>query len=221
MRHPGLAGGEGGAADQHRRRPWRATRLRRWRRTTNRTTRTCHDPEESEMTRTPAPPAARGPRPASARSFADAPARRVHRSRRAGVGADQPLRWELGLRRSHDRPRAPRSQRAVRIGTTGVLLTRDDAGALPRSPTSVVTAGTSSSWWRVDGPGRRAMPLPRLELRARRGARLAPHWGRPQLRAGRHGPAAVPHAPSGVDGSSSTSMAGPARSRTTSVPSVR
>ena len=46
--------------------------------------------------------------------------------------------------------------------------------------------------WRADGPGRRAMPLPRLELRARRGAppRTALR-GRPQLRAGRHGPAAV------------------------------
>ena len=51
--------------------------------------------------------------------------------------------------------------------------------------------------------------------------RLAPHFGDvPNFE-----PAAMGlqrcRTPSGVDGSSSTSMAGPARSRTTSVPSVR
>ena len=91
-----------------------------------------------------------------------------------------------------------------------------------RSPTSAGTAATSCCpAVRHDGPGRRPMPVPRLELRARR--RAAPRAAlrrRPQLRAGRQRPRAVPHAEWGgwvfvnVDG-------GPARSRTTSVPSVR
>ena len=145
------------------------------------------------MTRTPAPlPLEDRGLPPPVRPFADAP--------RGAYTDPDVLAWEqinlfdgswVCAGRTTDLA-APRSQRAVRIGTTGVLLTRDDAGALHAFANICRHRGHEllAVARRRSGASCNAPTTP--ELRARRGAppRTALR-GRPQLRAGRHGPAAV------------------------------
>ena len=65
------------------------------------------------------------------RPLAHAAPRRLRRPGRAGVGAEPLLRRRVGVRRPRSTTWPSReAQKAVRVGSTGVLLTRDGRGAL-------------------------------------------------------------------------------------------
>ena len=170
------------------------------------------------MDRTPAPLAAEDLRdlPPALRPVRDAAARAPTSTRRAGVGASPVLRRRLGVRGPCRRAEpSRRRRRPIRIGTTGVLLTagpRRRAARLRQHlpPPRPRAAGLR----RDDGPGRRPVPVPRLELRARRLAAAGAALRRgAELRPGVDGASPGAPTPSGAAGCSSTSTArrGPVR----------
>ena len=133
---------------------------------------------------------------------------------------EAPLRRRLGVRRPR-RPTSPSRGAGRRaIGDHGRAAHRDRRRArCTPSPTSAATAATSC--WPADAcdrQGRRAVPVPRVELRARRlGCALAPRFGAStNFEPSDIGAAARARTRSGAAGCSSTSSGGAGRSTSTS-----
>ena len=92
------------------------------------------------------------------------------RRRRAGVGADAPLRRGVGVRRSLGgiSPTIG-SRRAVTVGDDAVLLVRGDDGTPARLLQRLPAPGPRAGAVRRDGPRPLdPVPVPRMALRARR-----------------------------------------------------
>ena len=145
------------------------------------------------------------------------PAGGIHGGLGARVGDGALLRRELGLRRPVGGPARPRRPEGGRPRARGALLVRGEDGSCTPFTTCAATAATTS--WRSAERERkvRPLPLPRVGLRARRGAqgdagvrRKSSGSTRPTTRSCRS------VSPSGMGGSSSTPAGTPRLSRSTS-----